>query len=58
MEQDNVIQHIRYATEFLTVGPNVHIYCTMACEAGYSVYPGEVDGFGWIRIKNGILLFG
>lgn len=43
MEQDNIIQYIRYATELLTVGPNVHIYHTMAREA---VYPVEVDGFG------------
>ncbi len=53
---------IDYATEYLTVGPDVHLWRKMVRDAGYPVYPGEVDGFGWLtayfQMKEGILLFG
>jgi hypothetical protein len=53
---------IYYATEYLTVGPDVHLYRSIVKEAGYPVYPGEVDGFGWLtayfQMKEGIILFG
>lgn len=51
-----------YATEYLTLGPDVHFWRNMVKEAGYPVYPGEVDDFGWLtayfQMKEGILLFG
>lgn len=53
---------VNYATEYLTVGPDVHLWRNMVREAGYPVYPGEVDGFGWLtayfQMKEGIILFG
>jgi hypothetical protein len=53
---------IGYATEYLTTGPDVHFCRNMLREAGYPVYPGEVDRFGWLtayfQMKEGIILFG
>ena len=53
---------IQYATEYLTVGPDVHFCREIVHNAGYTVYPGEVDSFGWLsayfQMKKGILLFG
>lgn len=62
-EEHHVIREIvSLATEYLTVGPDVALYRQMVCKAGYPVYPGEVDGFGWLtayfQMKRGILLFG
>ena len=53
---------IQWATDYLTTGPDVHSYRKRFQEAGYPVYPGERDGFGWLTayfsLKQGILLFG
>ena len=62
-ETHSVIRDIvYYATEYLTVGPDIHFWRNMVREAGYPVYPGEVDGFDWLtayfQMKEGILLFG
>lgn len=50
------------ATDYLTVGTDVLHYRNKLRLAGYPVYPGEVDRFGWLtayfRMKEGILLFG
>jgi len=59
-DQDREI--IALATEYLTVGPHVGLYRQRVQAAGYPIYPGEVDGFGWLtayfQLKQGILLFG
>ena len=53
---------LRYATELLTGGPHVHFYRDMVRDAGYPIYPGDVDRCGWLtayfQMKEGILLFG
>lgn len=53
---------ISLATEYLTVGPDVDFYRQRVRKAGFPVYPGEVDRFGWLtayfKFKWGILLFG
>lgn len=50
------------ATEYLTIGPDVHDYRAILRSAGYPVYPGETDSFGWLtayfQMKHGIILFG
>ena len=50
------------ATMYLTTGPEVHSYRERLRMAGYPVYPGEVDRFGWLtayfQMKRGIILFG
>lgn len=63
-DDDNPVvkEIISLATEYLTIGPNVHEYRDRLREVGYRVYPGDVDSFGWLtayfRMKKGILLFG
>ncbi len=53
---------IELATLYLTSGPDVHEYREQIRKAGYPVYPGEVDRFGWLtayfQLKRGIILFG
>lgn len=53
---------ISLATEYLTVGPDTDFYRQRVRKAGFPVYPGEVDRFGWLtayfQFKWGILLFG
>jgi hypothetical protein len=53
---------IDLATLYLTVGPEVHSYRERLRKAGYPVFPGEVDRFGWLtayfQMKRGIILFG
>jgi hypothetical protein len=53
---------IELATLYLTSGPDVHEYREELRKAGYPVYPGEVDRFGWLtayfQLKRGIILFG
>jgi hypothetical protein len=53
---------ITLATEYLTVGPHVDLYRQRVKKAGFPIYPGEVDRFGWLtayfQFKWGILLFG
>jgi len=53
---------IDMATMYLTVGSEVHSYRERLREAGYPVYPGERDRFGWLtayfQMKRGIILFG
>lgn len=53
---------ITLATEYLTVGPYVDVYRQRVRNAGFPIYPGEVDRFGWLtayfQFKWGILLFG
>ena len=50
------------ANDYLTVGANVLLHRNMMRLAGYPVYPGEVDRFGWLtayfQMKEGIILFG
>jgi len=53
---------IELATLYLTTGPDVHVYREQVRKAGYPVYPGEADRFGWLtayfQLKRGIILFG
>lgn len=53
---------VYYANEYLITGPDVHIWRNMVKEAGYPVFPGEVDRFGWLtayfQMREGIILFG
>lgn len=50
------------ANDYLTVGPDVLYYRNKLELAGYRVYPGEVDSFGWLtayfQMKKSIILFG
>lgn len=62
-DKDDLHQEIiSLATEYLTVGPDVELYRRKVREAGYPIYPGEVDRFGWLtayfQFPWGILLFG
>jgi len=62
-DKDDLHQEIiSLATEYLTVGPDVELYRRKVREAGYPIYPGEVDRFGWLtayfQFTWGILLFG
>lgn len=62
-EKESLRQEIiSLATEYLTVGPDVDGYRQRVRKAGFPVYPGEVDRFGWLtayfQFKWGILLFG
>lgn len=53
---------IDLATTYLTIYPEVDLYRKRVQEAGYPVFPGEVDRFGWLtayfQLKRGIILFG
>ena len=53
---------IQYASDYLTVGIDVHFCREILKEAGYIIYPGEIDRFGWLtayfQMKKGIILFG
>lgn len=62
VEHPVVREAISLATEYLTNGPDVDDHRQHVRQAGYPIYPGEVDRFGWltayIPMKKGILLFG
>jgi hypothetical protein len=53
---------IGLANEYLTIGDEVDSYRNILQRAGFPVYPGEVDRFGWLTayfsLRSGILLFG
>jgi len=53
---------IGLANEYLTIGDEVDSYRNILQRAGFPIYPGEVDRFGWLTayfsLRSGILLFG
>lgn len=61
-DRDREREIVALATDYLTVGPYVMNYRERVRAAGFPVYPGEVDGFGWLtayfQMKRGVLVFG
>jgi hypothetical protein len=53
---------IGLANDYLTVGDEADSFRKKLQHAGFPVYPGEVDRFGWLTayfsLRSGILLFG